>query len=408
MALSLNKRYSYLNINFHIKHMRRPRTGEYRITTIGGEKVKAYVPDPLPPLPSIEWGKVLRQAHDRALTALARLDGVATTLPDVELFIYSYVRKEALLSSQIEGTQSTLTDLFAFEANAENTHDFDDVKEVSNYVAAQDHAISRLKKKLPLCNRLLREAHKILLSRGRGSAQAPGEFRKSQNWIGGTRPGNAHFVPPPHEEIETLLSQLEKFINDKQEEQPILARAALAHLQFETIHPFLDGNGRTGRLLITLMLMDSEIIHAPLLYLSLYLKQHRALYYDLLTRVRETGDWEEWLIFFFEGVEQTAKNATATAHSLIKIFERDNHILQEHGRLSPTLLQVHHTIQQLPVFTAAQLAKRTKLTIPTINRVLQKMIDLKIVKEVTGRKRNRLFAYSQLLRELDKGTEPLK
>ncbi|MBN8548355.1 MAG: Fic family protein [Deltaproteobacteria bacterium] len=388
--------------------MRREKTGTYLSNSTSGEEVKAFLPFPLPPKPEIEWTPALRTAHEKAMVALGRLDGVTTILPAPHVFIYSYVRKEALLSSQIEGTQSTLTDLFAFEANRELADDFNDVVEVSNYVKAVDAAVEQIRSGVPLCNRLLRDTHRILLSEGRGKTQQPGKFRTSQNWIGGTRPGNARFVPPPHQEVEHCMAELERFINERDDSHSALTRAALSHLQFETIHPFLDGNGRLGRMLITLILIEHGLLKEPLLYLSLHLKQNRATYYELLDTVRATGDWESWLEFFFAGVEQTAASATSTAQALLKIFAEDRQKLTAQGRGTPTLLQIHSAFEKIPVFTAASLMKDTNLSAATVNKALERMEELGIVKESTGKKRNRLFVYEKYWKELDRGAEPIR
>ena len=286
--------------------MQRGEIGRYETTNAGGEQVRAFVPVPLPPKPPVVLEGSMQRTLEAATLAIGRLDAVSTLLPDEALFLYSYARKEAVLSSQIEGTQSSLSDLLRFELEDVPGVPFEDVVEVSNCVAALEHGLRRLEEGFPLCNRLLRETHEVLLSRGRGSGQAPGEFRRSQNWIGGTRPGNAAFVPPPHTAVPDCMAALERFFHAG-DGLPVLIRAGLAHVQFETIHPFLDGNGRVGRLLITLLLCDGGVLRHPLLYLSLYLKQHRGDYYELLNHVRRTGDWEGWLAFFLEGVRATAE-----------------------------------------------------------------------------------------------------
>ena len=265
------------------------------------------------------------------MLTLGRLDGVSTLLPDEALFLYAYVRKEAVLSSQIEGTQSSLSDLLLFELEEATGVPLDDVREVSNYVAALEHGLPRLRENFPLSNRLIREIHGVLLSSGRGRNKTPGEFRRSQNWIGGSRPGNASFVPPPHTTVPDCMTAFERFLHAKDDGLPVLLRAGLAHLQFETIHPFLDGNGRVGRLLITLLLCHAGLLRQPLLYLSLYFKQHRSDYYDLLNHVRRTGDWEAWLAFFLEGVKQTAEGAVSTAKRLSRMFQDDRKRIQAAG-----------------------------------------------------------------------------
>ena len=269
------------------------RIGTYVLKTFKDESFRAYVPPPLPPSP-LALQPLLR-VLDHANQALGRLDGLASILPDPSLFIYLYVRKEAVLSSQIEGTQSSFSDLVLFESAEPPSVPLEDVQDVSNYVAAMNHGLRRLKEDFPLSLRLIREIHKILLSKGRGSEKQPGEFRQSQNWIGGTRPGNAAFVPPPPERVMEYMGALEKFLHRENEDLPILVKAAVVHVQFETIHPFLDGNGRLGRLLITFLLCAAGAIREPILYLSLYFKTNRSRYYELLDRVRTHGDWETWL-----------------------------------------------------------------------------------------------------------------
>ena len=297
-----------LRMNKDCPNMRRGEIGSYEETSIGGERVRTFVPAPLPPKPVL--------VLESAALALGRLDGVATLLPDETLFLYTYVRKEAVLSSQIEGTQSSLSDLLLFELDEALGAPLDDVIEVSNYVAALEHGLRRLREGFPLYNRLIREIHEVLLRRGRGSDKDPGEFRRSQNWIGGTRPGNATYVPPPRTAVSDCMTAFEHFLHAEEDGLPVLLRAGLARVQFETIHPFLDGNGRVGRLLITLLLCQAGVLRQPLLYLSLYFKQHRNTYYDLLNHVRHTGDWEAWLAFFLEGVKLTAEGAVSTAQRL--------------------------------------------------------------------------------------------
>jgi Fic family protein len=344
-------------------------------------------------------------AQQRAALALGRLDGIARFLPDPALFLYSYVRKEAVLSSQIEGTQSSLSDLLAYENAQAPGVPINDVVEVSNYVAALDHGLQRLGEGFPLCLRLIREIHGVLLSSGRGSAKQPGEFRRSQNWLGGTRPGNAAFVPPPHEELADCLAAWERFLQPDQAPMDPLTRAALAHVQFETLHPFLDGNGRVGRLVITLLLHAEGVLRAPILYLSLYLKQHRSTYYDLLQRVRTEGDWEAWLDFFYQGVAETSEGALTNAHRLLDLFEQDRTRIQAVGRVPGSVLQVHHALRSRPVSTSAAIAAQEHLAPATVNAALTRLVDLGIARELTGGQRNRLYAYDQALQILREGTE---
>ncbi len=385
--------------------MKREITGRYAIQTTRGESVRAFIPDPLPPSPPIVWSPQLLASQQRAALALGRLDGVTGLLPDPGLFLYSYVRKEAVLSSQIEGTQSSLSDLLAFESSQAPGVPMDDVLEVSNYVAALDHGLRRLKEGFPLCLRLLKEIHQVLLTSGRGSSKQPGEFRTSQNWIGGSRPGNAIFVPAPHEELPDCLGAWEKFLQGDQIPMDPLTRAALAHVQFETLHPFLDGNGRVGRLLISLLLSSEGLLQEPMLYLSLFLKQHRSTYYELLQSVRIQGDWEAWLDFFYQGVTETSESAVNTAHRLVALFAEDRRRIQGVGRAAGSLLQVHHHLQGRPICAAGDISKAETLSPATVNKALEHLIALGMVREITGGQRNRLFSYDQVLKILTEGTE---
>jgi Fic family protein len=387
--------------------MQRGLTGRYEVTTVEGERVRAFVPRPLPPKPPLQFDAPLQVLQEQALLALGRLDALSMLLPDTHLFLYSYVRKEAVLSSQIEGTQSSLADLLLFELEQAPGAPLDDVVEVSNYVAALSHGLERLRGSFPLSNRLLREIHGVLLAKGRGAEKGPGEFRRSQNWIGGSRPGLAHFVPPPPGAVGDLMSDLERFLHDRAVPLQELMRAGLAHVQFETIHPFLDGNGRVGRLLITLLLCHSGILHEPLLYLSLYLKQHRDEYYRLLDLVRSDGDWEAWLRFFLEGVRQTADGAVTTARRLAGLFEEDRGRVQAKGRVAGSALRVHGALQARPVTTLSEIAAKTGLSFPAATVGMGVLTELAIAKELTGRKRDRVFAYDRYLAVLQEGTEPL-
>jgi len=387
--------------------MKRGLTGEYRITVVSGETVRAFIPYPLPPKPPLEFTNRRQRLLERATLALGRLDSITLLLPDPDIFLYAYVRREALLSSQIEGTQSSLSDLLLFELEEAPGVPVEDVVEVSNYVAALEHGIQRLREGFPLCNRLIREMHAILLSCGRGSEKSPGEFRRTQNWIGGTRPGNAQFVPPPPEAVEECMADLERFLNGKNAPYPTLVNAALAHAQFETIHPFLDGNGRIGRLLIAFVLHHGGVLQRPLLYLSLYFKQHRAEYYRLLDLVRLEGDWEAWLDFFLEGVEQTAQNAVETAQRLVALFKEDAQKVQNTGRVANTALRIFNTLCERPILTLNEVSRRTGLTFPTATKGMRVLVELGIAREITGRKRNRIFVYDRYLSILSEGTEPL-
>ncbi len=387
--------------------MHRDTQGHYATSIAGGEAVRAFVPSPLPPVPALELSAALQAALERATLALGRLDSMSLLLPDPQRFLYAYVRREAVLSSQIEGTQSSLSDLLLFELDELPGTPFDDVVEVSNYVAALEHGMARLAEGFPLCNRLLREMHVHLMSRGRGADKTPGEFRRSQNWIGGTRPGNARFVPPPPQEVEPCMAALESFIQVQSMDMPVLLKAALAHVQFETIHPFLDGNGRLGRLLIALLLHEAGALRQPLLYLSLYLKQHRSLYYELLGRVRTEGDWEAWVIFFLEGVEQTAQGAVQTAWRLADLFAQDVARVQASGRGARTALRVLDVLRQRPLTTLRQLAPSADITFPTASKAMGALVGLGIARELTGQRRNRVFVYDAYLAILNEGGDAL-
>jgi Fic family protein len=385
--------------------MKRKLQGQYVTISTVAEKVKAFVPAPLPPNPPIEWLPVLREKFDQALLMLGRLDSVSVLLPDTSLFLYMYVRKEAVLSSMIEGTQSSLSDLLIFELDHQPGVPLDDVQEVSNYVAALNHGMQRLKEGFPLSLRLLREIHKVLLSKGRGNDRDPGNFRRSQNWVGGSRPGTAVFVPPPADQVQECVGKLELFLHDLPEKTPVLVKAALAHVQFETIHPFLDGNGRLGRLLITLLLCSHKILKEPMLYLSLYFKTHRERYYQLLNNVRLTGDWENWLEFFADAVADTATQAVDTAQRLMKLEAESTSRINQLGRIAGSLHQIHRALLERPIASPNRLQEKTQLSPATVNTCLRELEAIAIVRELTGQKRNRLYAYSQYVDVMNQGTE---
>jgi Fic family protein len=383
-------------------------TGTYITSSMAGESFRAFVPDPLPPEPPIQLTDQDHDLIEKANRALGRLDGVATLLPDVSLFLYSYVRKEAVLSSQIEGTQSSFSDLLLHEEHLAPGVPLDDVQEVSNYVAAMNHGLKRLRKDdFPLSLRLIREMHRALLAKGRGSNNTPGEFRRSQNWLGGTRPGNARFVPPPPDRLGECLNNLEKFLHDQPQRTPVLIKAALAHVQFETIHPFLDGNGRLGRLLITLILCAEGALAQPLLYLSLFFKQHRQEYYDRLDAVRLKGDWLGWLRFFMEGVEQTARQAADTAGRILKLFDADRAKVEELGRRAGSVHRLLDMLCRHPITTIPNASKKLKLTAPTVRSAVESLEKIGIVREITGKQRDRVYVYGQYVKILDEGTQPL-
>ncbi|MDE0262752.1 MAG: Fic family protein [Bryobacterales bacterium] len=389
--------------------MKREDFGHYEVANVGAEVVRAFVPPPLPPKPPVALAGASQQLLESAALALGRLDGLVSRLPDRELCVFGLVRKEAVLSSQIEGIPSSLLDLLALELEGASTARPDDLHEVSNYVSAFRHGLRRLGNHFPLSNRLLREVHYELMSSGRGRAKGPGEFRRSQNWIGGSRPGNAVFVPPPHSALPACMTELERFLHAEDDGLSVLLRAGLAHLQFETIHPFLDGNGRVGRILIALQLHDAKLLCEPLLCLSLYFKQHRSDYYFLLDYVRRTGDWERWLAFFLEGVKQTAEDAAYAAQRLNRVFQDDrDRIRASCGRAAGSVLRLHDALKLRPILSLSRASREAKLSFPTTATAMQSLVRQKMAREITGRSRDRLFAHDQYFAILSEGTEPLR
>lgn len=388
--------------------MKRGVQGKYVVISTVGEKAKAFVPKPLPPLPALKWTRELESQFAAANTALGKLDTIASILPEISVFLYSYVRKEAVLSSQIEGTQSSLSDLLLFENDEAPGVPIDDVQEVSNYVAALEHGIKRLKEGFPISLRLIRELHEILLSKGRGSQKQPGEFRSSQNWIGGTRPGTARFVPPPADQVLPCLGQLEKFLHDDPEKTATLLKAAMVHVQFETIHPFLDGNGRVGRLLIPLLLCAEGTLREPLLYLSLFFKKHRSLYYDLLNQVRETGDWEAWLLFFLEGITVTGNEAFQTATRLRDLFKKDSERISQLGRPAASALELHRFFQTHPVSSVRAANRVLPISIPTLHASAKHLVKLGILRELPSQGKTHIFAYRRYLDILNEMDDSVK
>jgi len=387
--------------------MRRRATGSYVKVSLASEPFQAFVPDPLPPKPPIAWSAALRRRFDDALLALGRLDALTAHLPNASLLLYSFVRKEAVLSSQIEGTRSSLADLLLYEIDEQPGVPVDDTREVSRCVAALEHGRKLLGDGLPLSMRLLGQMHEVLMRHPRGSGKSPGEVRRSQVWIGGTRPGNAAFVPPPPSALPACLRSFERFLNDESEPTPPLLKAALAHVQFETIHPFLDGNGRLGRLLIALQLVADGVLREPMLYPSLFFKTHRALYYELLNEVRLRGDWERWLDFFAEGVQVSATQAVATANALLALVEADRRRIASLGRAAASALAVHQALQRLPIASAGALVKATGLTAATVNKSLAHLGSAGVVGELTNRRRGRVFSYRRYVEILGSELEPL-
>ena len=385
--------------------MKRDVPGTYRAES----NFRAFVPDPLPPQPPVTLDGGLGTLLGEASFALGRLDGISSQIhmPNAKLLLYMYLRKEAVLSSQIEGTKSSLSELLLFEIEEAPGMPVDDVQEVSNYVAALYHGLHRLQEdEFPLSSRLIREIHGKLLASGRGHNKAPGEFRRTQVWIGGTGPDNADFVPPPHVDIPDCMTAFERFLHAEDDNLHPLVRTGLAHVQFETIHPFLDGNGRVGRMLIALMLCDYGLLLKPLLYPSLYFKQERSTYYDRLDNVRQTGDWEAWLEFFLTGVKEAAESAVSTAELLADQFQKDqDQIRTVAARRANSALRVHAALKERVILSVPAASHHTGLTFPTADSALALLAENGIVREVTGKKRNRRFVYQKGLDLLNADTE---
>ena len=360
---------------------------------------RAFFPAPLPPEPAVRVTGELQRLLSEADRALGRLDGSVTTLPNPDLFVYLYVRKEAVLSSQIEGTQSSLQDLLAAEAEVRGAGVPRDVDEVVNYVRAMNRGLGRLEQ-LPVSVRLIREIHAELLQGVRGSQLTPGELRRSQNWIGpgGSSLANATFVPPPPEEVPKALGDLETFIHGN-DDLPLLIKIGLAHAQFETIHPFLDGNGRVGRLLITFLLCERGVLHKPVLYLSHYFKAHRQQYYDRLQAVRDVGDWEGWLEFFFRGVAEVSLQAADTARQILLLREQHRSLIAE--RLGRAAGNGHRILQYLyehPIVSANEVQGVIGTTFAAANQIVHRLVDIGILSEITGQARHRRFRYEPYVR----------
>lgn len=384
--------------------MERGAIGRYVSAEYGRVSYRAFLPAYLPPDPALDFGELILPTV-RALRAVDRMDFTAPSLPNHELLIYSYVRKEAVLSSQIEGSRSSLSDLMSYEISEAPGVPLDDVREVSNYVKALEHGLQRIDQGETVSNQLIREMHAILLSSGRGSKMHPGQFRHEQNWIGGDHPGNAEFVPPFPEDVEPCMRALDHFLNSKDDGLPSLVRAGLAHLQFETIHPFFDGNGRIGRLLILLILYQASDLQSPVLYPSLYLLRHRSRYYQMLQHVRRTGDWEVWLTFFLEGIRESAEDAFDNTERLGNLFATDRACIEDSGYPINSALRIHSALINRPVQSLSRAAEHTGLSFPTAATAMENLVRLGIVQEITGGRRNRLFAYSACLEVLNEGTE---
>ncbi|WP_188860658.1 Fic family protein [Marinobacterium nitratireducens] len=381
--------------------MERGVSGRFVSSIAGGVECQAFIPNPLPPDPPLQIDSKLQRRINEAMLALGRLDAISTLLPDAHLFLYSYVRKEAVMSSQIEGTQSSLSDLMLYEMEGQPGVPLDDVQEVSCYVGALSLGLQRIGEGHPITYRLLTELHQALMTSGRGISRGPGEFRKNQVWIGGHRPDEATFVPPTADQLADCWGELEKFINDVPEATDPLIKAALVHVQFETIHPFMDGNGRLGRLLIPLILVEAGVLHQPLLYLSLFFKKYRQTYYDRLQQVRTSGDWENWLLFFVDAVSATAAQAVSTAQKLNQLRAAHKMTIQGLGRMSGSAGLILDAFFEHPIASIARLVQSTQLTPATIARVLERLEALGMVREMTGQKRNRIYAYSDYIEILN-------
>jgi len=377
------------------------RLGQKVAISTAGEHSEAFVPPGLPPVPAVRMDRLYSRL-EAANRAIGRLDGVASILPDTPLFLYMYVRKEALLSSQIEGTQSSLSDLLLFESEDAPGVPLDDVQEVSNYIGAMNHGLNRIREGFPLSLRLIREIHEALLSKGRGSTKQPGEFRRSQNWIGGTRPGNAVFVPPPPENVPQLLTDMERFIHDGVTDLPPMVKVALIHAQFETIHPFLDGNGRIGRLLITALFEHWGLLAEPLMYLSGYLKKHQAEYYRRLSNIRSDGDWESWVTFFLEGVCVAAADAEQSIIEVASLVAADRKRLLQSPKAGPASYRLFEMLPMMPRFTIERVRQKLDTSFPTATAAVKVLEDLGIVTEMTGQKKNRSYSYQAYVELLSK------
>jgi Fic family protein len=383
------------------------RAGEFISVGTPPDDYATFRPRALPPDPPVALDVAGHRLLERANQALGRLDGITMLLPDPKTLLYTYIRKEAVLSSQIEGTQSSLSDLLLFEADVAPGVPIEDVEETANYIVALNYAITSVTSgRLPISSRLLREAHRRLLTGGRGGDKAPGRFRRTQIWLGGATPAEARFVPPPPQQVADAVADLERFIHDDADGLPVLVKAALAHAQFETIHPFLDGNGRVGRLLITLMLCEARVLERPLLYLSLYFKQNRDVYYDRLQRIRTHGEWEEWIAFFLRGVLDVATSATATTREIVALIERDRATVAAlGGRGAATNARLMELAIQRVVVTPRSTQDALALTPPPVYAALQRLEAAGILREATGRQRNRVYVYDNYLALLNAGTE---
>lgn len=377
------------------------RAGHLKTNLSGEMAYQSFVPNPLPPMPPIEMTDDMLELLIKANSQLAVLESVATRIPNVDLFVSMYVRKEALMSSQIEGTQATLEDVLdpMIEGNTNRN-----VADVVNYIKATEFALKRLKE-LPLCNRLIKETHAVLMEGVRGQEKNPGEFRYSQNWIGGqgSTLRNARYIPPSPDDMTEAMSDLEKYIN-ADDKMDALIRAALIHYQFETIHPFLDGNGRVGRLLITLFLMEKKVLTTPALYISYFLKKNRVEYYDRMTEVRSKGNYEQWVKFFLQALMESAEDATSTIDELTALHDKNAAVIAEMGRASKNVMLVFDYLEKNPIIEIGKTAESLGITFNTTSGAVKRLTDAGILKQTTSVNRNRTFAYEDYLAILRKGT----
>ena len=377
------------------------RAGYYKQNLSGEMAYKSFVPNPLPPVPPIELSEDIVGLLVKANSQLAVLESIAARIPNVELFIYMYVRKEALMSSQIEGTQATLEDILDPMLDTNTNRN---IADVVNYIKATEFAITRLQT-LPLCNRLIKETHAVLMKGVRGQEKNPGEFRYSQNWIGGqgSTLKNARYIPPSPDDMQNAMSDLEKYINTD-DDLDALIQAALIHYQFETIHPFLDGNGRVGRLLITLFLMDKGILTTPALYISYFLKKNRVEYYDRMTEVRTKGNYEQWIIFFLQAIMESAGDAISTIDELITLHDTNTSVISKLGRASKNTMLVFDYLESNPIIDIGKTAEALSITFNTASSAVRRLVDAGILVQTGGGGRNRTFAYEAYLDILRKGT----
>jgi Fic family protein len=394
-------------------NIRAGRAGQFTPVVSEGGTYSTFSPKPLPPDPPLVVDAEIQRLLDRANQALGRLDGITLLLPDADQFLYSYIRKEAVLSSQIEGTQSSLSDLLLFEHDVAPGVPEEDVRKTTSYLAALNHGLRSMEEGLPLSLRLLKQVHAELLRGTRGGDTGPGEFRRIQNWLGGPEPTVARYVPPPPNEAPAAMAALEKFLHGEPVAMPVLIRAALAHAQFETIHPFLDGNGRLGRLLVTLLLCsetadgEARVLSRPVLYLSLYLKSHRDIYYERLQAIRTDGDWEGWLRFFLEGIISVANLASETTKRIVELIERDRKRVNALGRAAGSAqLVFDHAVREV-VLRIPETSEQLPVSEPTVSTAIGHLERIGILRELTGRPRNKVFAYDEYLKILSEGTEPL-